>query len=115
MERERIDELLRKNSLLKSEKEEIRAAADAAGIKYRIKADCSYRCYEGILLQLYEMDDPERNVSRDGWRLKSARCSFALQGRVISNANIKDIAVGKLHHVVRSTFFERVGDDGAEG
>lgn len=112
MDKERIDELLRKNSLLKSEKEEIRAAADAAGIEYRIKNGCSYRCYEEILLKLYEMSQPDRNVSRDGWRLKSARCSFALQGRVISNANIKDIEVGKLHHVVRSKFFEKVGDDG---
>ena len=115
MDRERIDELLRRNSLLQSEKKEILEAADAAGIKYRIKPRCSFRCYEQILVQLYEMSKPERNVSRDGWRLKSALCSFALQGRVIGNANIAELTVGSLHPLVQDTFFEKVTDDGQNG
>lgn len=90
------------------------AAADAAGIKYRIKRGCSTRCYEQILVQLYEMSQPERNVSRDGWRLKSARFAFALRGRVVSNANIAELTVGSLHPLVRETFFEKVTDDGQD-
>lgn len=103
---------MQKTQLLQEEKAEITAAADAAGIKYRIKNGCTSRCYEQILVQLYEMSQPERNVSRDGWRLKSALCAFALQGRVINNANIVDLNVGSLHPLVQDTFFEKVTDDG---
>ena len=114
MNRERIEELLQKTQLSKEEKTEVTAAADEAGIKYSIKRGCTSRCYEQILVQLYEMSQPERNVSRDGWRLKSARCAFALQGRVISNANIAELTVGSLHQLVRDTFFEKVTDDGTD-
>lgn len=114
MDRERIEELLLKTQLSKEEKSEVTAAADEAGIKYSIKRGCTSRCYEQILVQLYEMSQPERNVSRDGWRLKSARCAFALQGRVISNANIAELNVGSLHPLVQDTFFEKVTDDGQD-
>lgn len=114
MNRERIEELLQRTRLSQAEKAEVTAAADAAGIKYRIKNGCTSRCYEQILVQLYEMSQPERNVSRDGWRLKSARCAFALQGRIINNANISELTVGSLHPLVRDTFFEKVGDDGQD-
>ncbi|MBQ1818696.1 MAG: hypothetical protein II120_00675 [Bacteroidales bacterium] len=115
MDRERIEELLQRTKLSQAEKAEVTAAADAAGIKYRIKRGCNTRCYEQILVQLYEMSKPERNVSRDGWRLKSALCSFALRGKVINNANIAEVTVGGLHPLVRDTFFEKVTDDGQNG
>ena len=115
MERERIEYLLQRTKLSQSEKAEVTAAADAAGIKYRIKIGCSTRCYEQILVQLYEMSKPERNVSRDGWRLKSALCSFALRGKVVNNATIAEMTVSSLHPLVRDTFFEKIGDDGENG
>lgn len=115
MERERIEYLLQRTKLSQAEKAEVTAAADAAGIKYHIKRGCSTRCYEQILVQLYEMGKPERNVSRDGWRLKSALCSFALRGKVISNATISELTVGSLHPLVRDTFFEKIGHDGKDG
>lgn len=115
MERERIEYLLQRTKLSQAEKAEVTAAADAAGIKYHIKRGCNTRCYEQILVQLYEMSKPERNTSRDGWRLKSALCSFALRGKVISNANIADLTVGSMHPLVQSTFFEKITDDGQDG
>lgn len=106
---------MQRTKLSQAEKAEVTGAADAAGIKYRIKRGCNTRCYEQILVQLYEMSKPERNTSRDGWRLKSALCSFALQGRVIGNANIAELTVGSLHPLVQSTFFEKITDDGKDG
>lgn len=115
MDRERIEELLQRTRLSQAEKAEVTEAADAAGIKYHIKRGCASRCYEQILVQLYEISKPERNVSLDGWRLKSALCSFALRGKVISNATIAEVTVGSLHPLVRETFFEKIGDDGQNG
>lgn len=108
MEKSRIEQLLDRRALRNEEKEEILKAADAAGLEYRIKKGCSMRCYEGLLLRLYEKaTKEERNVSKDGWRLKSATDRFAWQGYIVSNANIKGLKVGAMPSIVVETFFEK--------
>lgn len=105
---ERIEYLLDRRALRNEEKEEIIKAADAAGLEYRIRKGCSMRCYEGLLLRLYEKaTKEERNVSKDGWRLKSATETFMWQGHIVSNANIKSLKVGAMPSIVVETFFEK--------
>lgn len=118
MEKSRIKQLLDRRALRNEEKEEILKAADAAGLEYRIRKDCSMRCYEGLLLRLYEQaNKEERNVSKDGWRLKSASESFAWQGHIVSNANIKGLKVGAMPSIVVETFFEKApkGKEATDG
>lgn len=112
MKKSRIEQLLDRRALRNEEKEEILKAADAAGLEYRIRKGCSMRCYEGLLLRLYEKaTKEERNVSKDGWRLKLATEIFAWQGHIVSNANIKGMTVGAMPSVVVETFFEKVKKD----
>lgn len=112
MKKSRIEQLLDRRALRNEEKEEILKAADAAGLEYRIRKGCSMRCYEGLLLRLYEKaTKEERNVSKDGWRLKSATEAFMWQGHIVSNANIKGRIVGVMPSIVVETFFEKAPKD----
>lgn len=106
---ERIEKLIVQRELTNSQRIEVKKAADEAGIEYRIKKNC-HSCYEKLLVKLYEhiaSDKVGRNVSKDGWRLKSATETFIWQGRIVSNANIKGLKVGNMPSIVVETFFER--------
>lgn len=111
---ERINELINRRTLTTAEREEVRNAADAAGIKYTVKRGCR-TCYETILLKLYEAQVRDLNTSVDGYRLKRAAYSFKIGGMVINNETIKDMEVGHLHPVIVSTYFVKVEDDGTDG
>ena len=104
MTEERINQLMAKNSLTIAERAEVRAAADEAGITYTIKQGCR-ACYEQVLVKLYEVTVKDMATSKDGWKFKRAGMSFVLAGKVYSNATIADVEVGKLHPVIRRTYF----------
>jgi len=111
---ERIEKLIAQRELTNSQRVEVKKAADEAGIEYHIKTNCQSQCYEKLLVKLYEHIASEkmaRNVSKDGWRLKSATESFVWQGHIVSNANIKGMTVGAMPSVVVETFFERAPKD----
>lgn len=92
---------------------EIKRAADEAGIHYTIKGSCQ-RCYEKILLALYELDEAtsEIGVSLDGWKLRTPSQAFRLQGVLFDNMTIRAMEVGHLPALVLRTLFERAGDEG---
>lgn len=104
MEQSRIEELIRKERLTAAEKEEIRAAADAAGIQYNIKQGCR-QCYERILLKLYDGTVAEANTSKDGWRLKDPRKAFRMAGVLYTNETIKGMEIGGINPFVRQHYF----------
>lgn len=104
MTEERINRLITKKSLTTAEREEVRAAADEAGITYTIKKGCR-TCYEQVLVKLYEVTVKDMATSKDGYKFKRAGMSFVVAGKVYSNATIADMEVGKLHPVIRSTYF----------
>lgn len=106
MEQSRIEELIRKERLTSAEKEEIRAAADAAGIQYNVKQGCR-QCYERILLKLYDGTVAEANTSKDGWRLKDPRKAFRMAGVLYNNETIKGMEIGGINPFVRSKYFTR--------
>lgn len=122
---ERIEKLITQRELTISQRIEVKKAADEAGIEYHIKSNCQNRCYERLLVKLYEhiaSENMKRNLSKDGWRLKSATETFMWQGHIVSNANIKGLTVGAIPSIVRETFFEKAPEDkekeeedGAEG
>ena len=114
MEIERLEYLIKQKELTYNQRNELKKAADEAGIEYITKSKCSSRCYERLILKLYEhltAGQMVRNVSKDGWRLKSATESFAWQGHIVSNANIKGMTVGAMPSVVVETFFEKAKKD----
>lgn len=114
---ERINELITRRALTTAEREEIRGAADNAGIKYTVKKGCR-TCYENILLKLYEAQAQDLNTSVDGYKLKRASISFRLGDTVYNNETIKRLNVGHLHPIIISTYFVEVGkeeSDGADG
>lgn len=104
MTEERINQLIAKKSLTTAERAEVRAAADESGIIYTIKQGCR-TCYEQLLVKLYEVTVKDLVESKDGWKFKRAGMSFVLAGKVYSNATIADVEVGKLHSVIRNTYF----------
>lgn len=92
---ERIEELLLKDKFSNGEKEEIKAAAEAAqaGIIFR---DGCLRCYEKALLKLYELEtnaNAEEVVSLDGYALKVPSLRLRVGGLVVSVANLASISV----------------------
>lgn len=114
MKASRAEELLNKGTLTRKERNEIKAAADAAGLNYTIRQGCR-DCYESLLLRLYELDVTALNVSIDGYRFRSPRMSFRLGGTVYSNETIKGQKVGNLHPVIVKSNFVKVQDDGQGG
>lgn len=107
---ERIEKLIAQRELTNSQRIEVKKAADEAGIEYHIRTNCQNSCYEKLLVKLYEYiasEKAERNVSKDGWRLKSATETFTWQGHIVSNANIKGLMVGAMPSIVVETFFEK--------
>lgn len=111
---ERIEKLIAQRELTNSQRIEVKKAADEAGIEYHIKTNCQNSCFEKLLLKLYEhiaSEKMDRNVSKDGWRLKSATDTFMWQGHIVSNANIKGMVVGAMPSIVVETFFERAPKD----
>lgn len=104
MTEERINQLIAKKSLTTAERAEVRAAAEEADITYTIKQGCR-TCYEQVLVKLYEVTVKEMATSKDGYKFKRAGMSFVLAGKVYSNATIADVEVGKLHPVIRRTYF----------
>ena len=97
MEKARIELLLNKEILEEEEKKEIREAADAAGVKYTIRKSCE-KCYDSILMKLYEINKSEivLNISRDGYKLKEATANFRIGDVVYNNATIYGLEVGNL-------------------
>lgn len=91
---------------------EIKRAADEAGIPYTIRGNCR-RCYEKILLALYELDEatPKIGISLDGWRLRTPSQAFRLQGVLFDNRTIRSMEVGHLPAIVLRTLFTREGDE----
>lgn len=107
MELAEIEHLINKPALSTSDKQAIRAAADAAGLKYTVKQGCR-NCYERLLLRLYEMaDGKELNTSLDGWKFRNTRMSFQHNGTVYNNETIKGLRVGHLHPVIIKANFVR--------
>lgn len=107
MELAEIELLINKPALSTSDKKAIRAAADAAGLKYTVKQGCR-DCYERLLLRLYELEDGlELNTSLDGWKFRNTRMSFQHNGTVYNNETIKGLRVGHLHPVVLKANFAR--------
>lgn len=114
MEIERLEYLIKQKELTYNQRNELKKAADEAGIEYITKSKCSSRCYERLILKLYEhltAGQMVRNVSKDGWRLKSATETFMWQGHIVSNANIKGRIVGVMPSIVVETFFEKAPKD----
>lgn len=111
---ERINELIARRTLTIEEREEIRNAADEAGIAYTVKRGCR-TCYETILLKLYEANVRDLNMSLDGYKLRRAAFSFKIGDTVYNNESIKDLSVGHLHPVIVSTYFVKVESDGTDG
>lgn len=109
----RAEYFLEKRVLTRKDKDEIKEAADAAGLDYTIKQGCR-DCYESLLLRLYELDVKVLNVSLDGYRFRSPRMSFRLGSVVYSNETIKKLKVGHLHPVIVRSNFVKVQDDGKE-
>ena len=94
MELAEIELLINKSALSTSDKKAIRAAADAAGLKYTVKQGCR-DCYERLLLRLYELADGlELNTSLDGWKFRNTRMSFQHNGVIYNNETIKGAACG---------------------
>jgi hypothetical protein len=109
-----IEILINKPALTVGDKKAIRAAADAAGLKYTVKQGCR-DCYDKLLLRLYEMaDGKELNTSLDGWRFRDARRSFLHNGIVYSNETIVGLRVGHLHPVILKANFVRAEKEGEE-
>ena len=107
MELAEIELLINKSALSTSDKKAIRAAADAAGLKYTVKQGCR-DCYERLLLRLYELADGlELNTSLDGWKFRNTRMSFQHNGTVYNNETIKGLRVGHLHQVILKANFVR--------
>lgn len=108
MDKSRIEELTAKARLTADEKEEIRKAADSAGIAYTIKGNCR-SCYEKVLLALWEHepDNAAPVVSADGWVLRKPSDSFEHRGKVYNAATVPSIEVGGLHPSVLSHYFSK--------
>ena len=107
MEIKRINELIEKPSLTAEEKKEIREAADAIGLEYTIKKGKFCReCYEKILLKLYELNQPEKNKSKDGYVLRNIRNAFRIGGFLVNNSTISEIEVGKFNPAIINQLFE---------
>lgn len=104
MEQSRIEILIRKRTLSADEKKEITEAADALGIRYKLKRGCA-KCYEELLLNIYERIEKTFNVSLDGYRLKDASKAFRAAGVLVTNETIKEMNVGCLHEGVVSRYF----------
>lgn len=95
MKIERIEELLLKDKFSNGDKEEIKAAAEAAqaGIVFH---DGCRRCYEKALLKLYELEtnaSAAEVVSLDGYVLKVQSLRLRVGGLVVSVANLASIRV----------------------
>lgn len=102
-----IEHLINKSALSTGDKKAIRAAADAAGLKYTVKQGCR-DCYERLLLRLYELADGlELNTSLDGWKFRNTRMSFQHNGVIYNNETIKGLRVGHLHPVILKANFVR--------
>lgn len=104
MEQQRIEYLIRKGVLSAEEKQEITDAADALGISYRIKKGCR-KCYEEILLKIYERIEKQYNESIDGYRLKDASIAFRVAGVLVTNETIKELNVSVLHESIVARYF----------
>lgn len=116
MTKERIQELIDKQKLTAKDKDEIKFAADVAGIEYTIKGGCR-DCWEKVLVKLYEHESAQAApaVSLDGWRLRNPSVNFEHRGRVYNNATITQMEVGGLHPHILNTYFVKEAKDGAQG
>lgn len=120
MTKERIDELIAKDRLSQSEKQEIEAAVEESGVNVKINKGCR-ACYDKALAALYEYEsgsvkmNDERgdafNVSKDGWRLKTVTTAFRFGSKVFNNSTIAGVEVGKLHPIIRDTYFVKAEKD----
>lgn len=107
MELAEIELLINKPVLSYGDKKAIRAAADAAALKYTVKQGCR-DCYERLLLRLYELaDGKELNTSLDGWKFRNTRMNFQHNGMIYNNETIKGLRVGHLHPVILKANFVR--------
>lgn len=109
MERERIEYLIEKGALTPDEKSEIEQAAKELGLSYTINHGCR-ECYDKLLLRLYEFEAPQPNVSPDGYRLKNTTANLTIGGKVVNNATIKAVEVGKFSKKVIQKYFEDYED-----
>lgn len=108
MDLQRIEQLLSKSSFTQADKNEIKEAADAAGMEYTIKQGCR-ACYEKLLLRLYEAKNAVAAVSLDGYRLKRQTAAFkTASGVVYSNSTLAGLTVENLHPAVKAHYFFKV-------
>lgn len=110
MDVEKIEKLINKEALTSEDKAAIREAAADAGLSTGRGRPCA-RCYERILLQLYELATTERRESLDGYVLKNVRTSIRACGILISNSTISGMRVEGLHRHIVSEFFEKKTDN----
>lgn len=113
MTKERIEELIIKASLTRQERNEIREAAVAAGVRVEFKQACRH-CYEKALTALYELEGGERAVSMDGYQFRRRGAAFRLQGILYSEATLPGMTIGNLHPDVIRRYFIKTADSAAE-
>lgn len=106
MNKEGIEYLINKGRLTDEDKSAITDAADALGITYTIRRNCR-KCYDNILLKLYEKKSSEaaRNVSIDGYALRNVSDDFIVCGVRYNNVTIANLTVDGLNEVTKKQLF----------
>lgn len=108
MDIERIEELMQKSSWTTDEKNEIAEAAKEAGCyKKPKKGKFCDKCYDEMLVALYEKHQPQKNTSKDGWQLKNVRKDIVIGGQRINNGNIADFAIEEFPNTIINQFFSK--------
>jgi hypothetical protein len=122
MTKERIEELIAKDRLSQSEKQEIEAAVEESGVNVKINKGCR-ACYDKALAAMYEALQPKKEVeepkpaavSRDGYKFKRPRMSFKHGKTLYGENTLSNLEVGKLHPIIRNTYFVKAEQDGEKG
>lgn len=111
-----------RDRLSAADKEEIIAETEASGVGVKINKGCR-ACYDKALAAMYEAlqhkDEMKTSrqtaVSRDGYKFKRPGMSFRLGKKLYDENTIADLEVGKLHQIIRITYFVKIRKDGAQG
>lgn len=97
---------MQKSSWTADEKNEIAEAAKEAGCyKKPKKGKFCDKCYDEMLVSLYEKQQPKKNTSKDGWQLKNIRKDIVIGGHRINNGNISDFAIEEFPNTIINQFF----------
>lgn len=106
---EEIEYLINKGRLTDVDKSAITDAADALCITYTIRRNCR-KCYDNILLKLYEkISEEARNVSIDGYALRNVSDDFIVCGVRYNNVTIANLTVDGLNETVKKQLFVYYG------